>query len=46
MQSKIASGQRVDKPIDTLETVQKGVRLSEWNPKVYVYTPRGDIRAK
>ncbi|MBQ4544151.1 MAG: hypothetical protein II996_01090 [Oscillospiraceae bacterium] len=46
MQSKIASGQRVDKPIDTLETVQKGVRLSEWNPKVYVYTPRRDIRAK
>ena len=32
--------QRVDKPIDTLETVQKGVRLPEWNPKVYMYTPR------
>ena len=27
-------------------TVQKGVRLVEWNPKMYVYTSRGGIWAK
>ena len=38
--------QRVEKLSTRWEAVQKGVRFSEWNPKVYVDTSRGDTSGK